>query len=357
MGQGNSPNKRQRLTPPNNMTGANQMQMQGQPQNGMHPQGVNLMSNAAQAQYLRQQGVTMPQSDSQQELVNIARQNVQAGAPGMQQLTGPKAALSQYRQGLQSQQAAQGLARPGLGVGGGSPANQAAQIPGNPDVRAPTNAEIDALQKQAAQYGGTLRLPPGSSGSLSDYQNQLMVLEQQNKKRLQSARSESGVRDESGGANFAGQFPNQQGQGLQAGHPQIQGTSMSPSNSRAGPSPRMGNLELQQRKAAQKAGSQGASPESTETAPIAGPSPGFPALPPGMTIEQYQQQMPPNFPHAMLMNQNGQHFAGRPPPAMYGQPQTAAALEAMKARMAPGQPFPQQWQQQVMMNQALNQAC
>src|SRR5271156_4952001 len=144
MGQGNSPNKRQRLTPPNDFPGANQMQMQGQPQNGMHPQGVNILPTAAQAQYMRQHGIGLPPSDAQQELLAM-RQAAQAGAPGMQHMAGPSKSLSAYSQNLHAQQTAQGLARPAIGVGGGSPANQAAQIPGNPQaqVRAPTTAELN----------------------------------------------------------------------------------------------------------------------------------------------------------------------------------------------------------------------
>lgn len=186
-----------------------------------------------------------------------------------------------------------------------------------------------------------------------------MVLEQQNKKRLQHARQETNIRSDD--PNFPGP-PGPPG-GLQPGHPQ--GASMSPSNSHTGPSPRMPNMELgqqqppqQPRKPGQKTVSGGASPETGDQ--IRNPSPAF-AGPGGMTAEQYQQmtQMGGGFPPGMVMNQNGQpQFVSNGRQMQFNPQQQGPMIEMMKQRMQPqpGQPgpYPTGWPQQ-MMNQQMNQ--
>lgn len=377
MGNANSPNKRQRLTPPNDQGQVpSQMPNQGQPANGipLGPQ-LNLTSPAAAANFLKQSGVDVPAGTSHQDLINYARQFAQEGKMNTQQ-------LHLYKQNLAMQQSQQGLsaARNSIGAGGVSPAGQPAQIPfvtpgiqgGNPfggrdgAQRAPTQAELTQLANQARAMGGTLQHPSqGGSHSLQDYQNQLMVLEQQNKRRLQHARQETNIRsDEPGNGPMNGQFAQQTGQGLQPGH-QMQGTSMSPSNSRTGPSPQIANLELQ-RKAGQKPGSGGASPEPGDPiGPNRGPSPAFTGQAGGMSTEQYAQmtgQMGGG-PYGQPVMVNGQPFmAGRPHPGMQlGQQQNQLGYDMMVKQGAiprpqPGQPYPAGWQP-AMMNQPMAQVC
>ena len=381
LGQGNSPNKRPRLSPPNdNFSGPNQIPSQGQQQNGMHPNSsfnpaLHITNPAIATQFLKNNQIQVPAGSSGETVMNLARTILANGqAPKTQQ-------LQAYKQNLAVQQSQQGLAARSS-LGGASPANQQAQIPfGNPppmggrpnyttmsgEKREPTEQELIQLQERAEMMGGTLKHPPtGGNHSLQDYQSQLMVLEQQNKRRLQHARNETSTRgDEHGGGPLNGQFPPQGGPGgLQPGHPQLQGTNMSPSNSRTGPSPQISSLEIVQRKG-QKGGSGGASPES-EGVQMRGPSPaGFPGQGGGMTAEQFQhlQQMAgqQGFPPMM---QNGQPFIpGRPMPGMpFNQAQVPMTTEMMKHRMLqqqqqqpgqPGQPFPQAWAPQ--MSQAISQ--
>ena len=280
--------------------------------------------------------------------------------------------LAAYKHNLALQQSQQGLAAR-ASLGNASPANQQAQIPfGAPgipggmnftrgDRDTPTQEEMRQMNERAAKLGGQLNHPASGSHSLADYQTQLMVLEQQNKKRLQHARQETNNRnDELGNGPLNGQFP-QHGQGSQPGQQQLQGTSMSPSNSRAGQSPQISNLELQQqqRKPGQKGGSGAASPEPDSVTQIRGPNPAFVGQT-GMTAEQYQQMTSmngPGYPH-MMIGQNGQpqYMTSRQPhPGI--QFNQGQQIEMMKARMQqpqPGQPFATGWPQQ-MMNQPMNQ--
>jgi hypothetical protein len=296
MGQGNSPNKRQRLTPPNEFPAHNQLPTQGQPPNRMHPvqsQGnmVPLQNALHAAQILKQHGFQLPPNASQQYIMNVASNlYTNAAQPSNQQQ------LNTYNKSLAFQQSSQGSRASVLGAGGASPANQHAQIPfgntGIRDPRIPTVEEMKELNLTAKKLGGTLSHPSSGSHSLQDYQSQLMLLEQQNKRRLQHARQETNTRnDEPGSGLMTTQF-SQQGQGLQPGRPQLQGTSMSPSTSRTGPSPRMSNIELSQqqqpRKQGQKTGSGAASPEPDYVV-NQGPNSSFAGQAAGMTHEQFNQ--------------------------------------------------------------------
>jgi hypothetical protein len=316
-----------------------------------------LTNPATAMQYLKSQGIPVQPGTPTQDVINMARQVWHNANPATN-----KQQLAVYKQSLAVQQSQQGMAAR-ASLGGASPANQQAQIPfgnqggmnfaGRDPRNAPTEAQLREMTEAAQKLGGTLQHPTSGSHSLQDYQNQLMVLELQNKKRLQHARQETNSRnDEPGNGPLNGQF--QPGQGLQPG----QGANMSPSNSRAGPSPQIPNLELQQRKTGQKGGSGAASPEPDSVAQIRGHSPAFPGQTGGMTSEQFQhmsQMGGPNYAHAMLMNQNGQSYmAGRPHPVQYNQGQQMA-MEMMKSRMQPqpGQPFATGWPPQ-MMNQPMN---
>lgn len=326
--------------------------------------------------FLQRNGVTIPQQYSQTEITNLARSYAM----------NPNARISHintYRHNLALQQQQQGLTM--ARNPGASPAAQAGSIPllnpgmsptvsflaRNPDAninRQPTQAELRDLESEAEQMGGRLIHPPaGGSHSLLDYQNQLMVLEHQNKKRLQHARHETtGIRSDD--PNFPGPGPGPQ-QGLQPGHAQAQGVSMSPSTSHTGPSPRIPNTELgqqqpqqqphpQQRKPGQKNGSGGASPETGDPVQIRNPNQAFPPQG-GMTPDQFQQmaQMGAYAPN-MIVTQNGQaqfipQGQGRPPQIPFNQQQQGPMMEMLKRGMPaqPGQPYPAGWPQQMMSQQ------
>ena len=336
-------------------------------------QQTNISDPGTAIAYLKQSGINLPVGTTHQEIMNLARA-VANQAPNM-----TKQQLHNYKQNLAVQQSQQGLAgRQPMGAGGALPAGQQATIPfANPGMqggmnfaphpdqtRAPTQAEMAELSNQAKVFGGNLSHPPQGSHSLQDYQNQLMVLETQNKKRLQHARQETNNRsDEPGSGPMNGQFPQQAGPGLQPGH-QIQGTSMSPSNSRTGPSPQIANLELQ-RKAGQKSGSVGASPEPGEpVGPNRGPSPAFPGPGGGITHEQIVQMTGqlggPAYGQPVMINGQPQFMPGRPHPGMQlNQQGNPMAYEMMMKqgnipRHPPGQPYPPGWPQQ-MINQQMAQ--
>jgi hypothetical protein len=389
MGQANSPNKRQRLTPPGDSQVPAQLANQTQAQNGLQA-AVNMQvvsTPQGAVAFLRSNGINVPLNSTGQDIMAMARQIINSGNTFSNQ--GPsKAQLQTYKQNLANQQSQQGLGRNMSSAA--SPAAQQASmhfpsqgIPGqqfranDPSkgdaTRPPTQQELDLMATKASQLGGALQHPQSGNHSLADYQNQLMVLEQQNKKRLQHARGENGNRpDEPGNGSLNGQFAHQQGPVLQQpGHAQLQGTNMSPSNSRAGPSPQISNLELaqQQRKAGQKIGSGAASPEPGEPQ-LRGPSPAFTGQGGGITPEQYQQmtQMPPGYPQNMLLSQNGQppFIPGRPHPhpgIPLNQAQNAMTYEMMRQKIPqqaqpgqPGQQFPGGWPQ-AMINQPMNQVC
>jgi hypothetical protein len=346
MGQVNSPNKRPRLSPPQNEFLPSQMVNQGQVPNGMTPQQQqqalhNAQNHLAALNYLKSNNVQYNPNAPPQEILKQAQQLAVVNQNSVKN-------LQAYKQNLSHQQSAQVLQRIPMG-GSASPANSQATIPfANPGIPAtgvptrPTPEDFEKMSAKAKELGGSLI--PNSNHSLQDYQNQLMVLEQQNKKRLQHARNETTGRPDdqiNGGGN--GQF----GQ-----HPQLQGANMSPQNSRTGPSPQMSQLEIaQQRKSGNKTASGGASPEPGEQ--IRGPSP-FGGVG-GMTAEHYQQMMGQGYPQAqgMLMSQNG---AGPQFRQHAGMPfaQGAHMQEVMKmSRMPPQGPPSQQyqaWQQQQLAN-------
>ena len=379
MGNANSPNKRQRLTPPNEQVQVpSQMPTQGEQPNGMPlAQQPNFPSPAAAAAFLKQSGINLPLNSTNQDILNYARHFAMQGQQNPGAMNHHQ--LQAYKQNLAVQQSQQGLAgRQAIGAGGASPAGQPASIPFvNPGIqggmnfgnrenpsRLPTTEELTILANMAKSFGGSLTHPQQGSHSLNDYQNQLMVLETQNKRRLQHARQETNNRsDDPGNGPMNGQLPQQSGK-LQPGH-QIQGTSMSPSNSRTGPSPQIANLELQ-RKAGQKPGSGGASPEPGDPGPNRGPSPAFPGQGGGMTAEQYAQmtgQMGgPPYGQQVLINGQHQFIAGRPHAGMpFNQQGNPMAYEMMmkqggNPRPQPGQPYPPGWSQQ-MINQQLGQVC
>ncbi|KAJ4990971.1 SOM1 protein [Stagonosporopsis vannaccii] len=167
------------------------------------------------------------------------------------------------------------------------------------------------------------------SHALQDYQMQLMLLEQQNKKRLLMARQEQD--------NMSG--PHQQGQGQFP-------PAMSPSGTRAGPSPNPADMKGRTPKLGQQGLPGSPMPEGMQQRASPAPNMAFPdpnLAPPGMPPQFYpqmpnnpmmrppsshpganfngQQQMTPQQMEAMRNGQMNGQWRGPPQPGMPQQPQ------------------------------------
>lgn len=174
---------------------------------------------------------------------------------------------------------------------------------------------------------------PGGNHALQDYQMQLMLLEQQNKKRLLMARQEqdsmSGHPGQAGGPGFP--------------------PTMSPQGSRAGPSPnptdqmKRGTPKMNQPGLPGSPMPDGSMQQRNSPAPGGGNMAAFDPsqMPPGM---------PPQFGYPQGMQQNPMM---RPPsshPQFNGQPLTPQQMEAMRRSGAmPPNGWPQNGPQQGMM--------
>ena len=204
----------------------------------------------------------------------------------------------------------------------GSPMNQG--LDGQEIMFAPNQQRPGMPPQQPGQ-------PQQGSHALQDYQMQLMLLEQQNKKRLLMARQEQD--------NISG--PHQQGQGQFP-------PAMSPSGTRAGPSPNPADMKGRTPKLGQQGLPGSPMPEGVMQQQRASPAPNmnFPdpnLAPPGMPPQFYPQmpnnpmmrppsshpganfngqQMTPQQMEAMRNGQmNGQWRGGPPQPGMPQQPQ------------------------------------
>lgn len=199
-----SPSKRPRLDGVSNFTAQPHMMQNGRPQQGLQGQNIMTPNNIANGLLIRA-GID-PKTLSAAQFNSFQNQN-----PSVQQKS-----IEVYAQTLRAQ-------RPGL------------QNPGmqgqNPDLMAGidiNNSGAGPEYRFASsvglhQSGPPVPSPAGGNHALHDYQMQLMLLEQQNKKRLLMARQEQeiirpdGQPGMQGGPNFA--------------------PGMSPSGSRSGPSP------------------------------------------------------------------------------------------------------------------------
>ncbi|ORY54958.1 uncharacterized protein BCR38DRAFT_462126 [Pseudomassariella vexata] len=181
-----SPSKRPRLdgnTPFNPQQGGMmnnarpQQAMPGQQQVGIGPNGA-----ASQTQQLLMSHGINPQTLTPQQFQNFANQPAQ----------NQQKSIQAYAQNLQQQQAQQMpnkvMPNPGAPQGQGSPMM----------AQGPNSAELTNFYNPGDMPGnGAMRPGPGGNGqgggsnhALQDYQMQLMLLEQQNKKRLMMARQE-----------------------------------------------------------------------------------------------------------------------------------------------------------------------
>lgn len=182
-------------------------------QNGRPQQMLNQANGSPNA--LLMQGGVPPGNLSDAQLMAFQQQPLQV----------QQKSLDVYSQNLRNHEQRQNMNKPGM-PGQGSPMMQAGM-----DMNA-VNAEFYGANMQMARGG----MPNGNGGAnngnhaLQDYQMQLMLLEQQNKKRLLMARQEQeiprgpdGQPGMPGGAGFVGP------------------AGMSPSGSRSGPSPGPGD--------------------------------------------------------------------------------------------------------------------
>lgn len=197
----------------------------------------------------------------------------------------------------------QGMPNP-AGLPQGSPADQSGEMFNNNNLRT------------MAQPGAN-----NSNHALQDYQMQLMLLEQQNKKRLLMARQEQDSQTGPGGP--------------MPGQPGFVAPAMSPSGSRTGPSP---NPDEQMKRGTPKMAPGGMPQPGLDMQGRASPIPGF-------DPNQMNPNMPPNFQamkmQAGMMGPNGQMMAA------------ATSHPAFSAQMN-GQMTPQQME--MMRQQAMNAA-
>ena len=211
--------------------------------------------------------------------------------------------------------------------------NGAPQMPQDPN-----SAEFFSTQMRPMP--GQQAPPNNSNHALQDYQMQLMLLEQQNKKRLLMARQEQD--NMTNGPN--GPVP-------ASGQPQNFAPAMSPSNSRAGPSP--GPNEQMRRGTPKMAPGVVPSPTADGGMPgRASPAPGQfdpnnpmnPAMFPMAMMKGPNGQMmqpPSSHPAFAQMNQQQQMDMFRQAQARNGQAQMANGFMPQPGPMMGGQPPPQ----------------
>ncbi|TEA08736.1 Transcriptional activator somA [Colletotrichum sidae] len=221
-----SPSKRPRLegTPFNPSQPG--MMPNGRPQQGMPGQQVGTTPNVAQAQQMLITNGINPASLTQQQFTTFSNQ-----PPAVQAKS-----IATYAANLQQHQASQMPNKPMPNAAG--PQGQ-----GSPMMaQGPDQAGLAAYYNAGEMGPGGIRPGPGgaqagggSNHALQDYQMQLMLLEQQNKKRLMMARQEQ---DNMGGALPRGDGPT--GPGGPPGPPGANGQPFpetSPQGGRTGASP------------------------------------------------------------------------------------------------------------------------
>ena len=276
--------KRQRLDGGGSFNGQMMPMGRGQPQ-GMQGQQVRTPTRADVLAKLAAVGVNS-EHVTEHQLQMLQMQTPQVQAKSMQVYAN---SMRQSMQTAMDSNAQKGMPNPN-GFPQGSPAMDAA------------NAEF--LNANAMR--GMPGQPPGGANqnALQDYQMQLMLLEQQNKKRLLMARQEQD--SVNNGAN--GPMPGQQFAPV-----------MSPSNSRAGPSP---NPDEQMKRGTPKMAPGGIplqNPDGSMAQGRGSPAPGFDPsqMNPNMPPQMFQQMAKMNG----MMGPNGHMMPATSHPAMMnGQP-------------------------------------
>ncbi|GJC85258.1 transcriptional activator somA [Colletotrichum liriopes] len=221
-----SPSKRPRLDGTPNFPNQPGMMPNGRPQQGMPGQQVGTTPNVAQAQQMLITNGINPASLTQQQFTTFSNQ-----PPAVQAKS-----IATYAANLQQHQASQMPNKP-------MPNASGPQGQGSPMMaQGPDGAGLAAYYNAGEMGPGGIRPGPGgaqagggSNHALQDYQMQLMLLEQQNKKRLMMARQEQ---DSMGGAMPRGDGP--AGPGGPGGPPGPNGQPFpetSPQGGRTGASP------------------------------------------------------------------------------------------------------------------------
>ncbi|KAK2001565.1 hypothetical protein LX36DRAFT_338811 [Colletotrichum falcatum] len=190
-----SPSKRPRLDGAPNFPNQPGMMPNGRPQQGMPGQQVGTTPNVAQAQQMLITNGINPASLTQQQFTTFSNQ-----PPAVQAKS-----IATYAANLQQHQASQMPNKP-------MPNASGPQGQGSPMMaQGPDGAGLAAYYNAGEMGPGGIRPGPGgaqagggSNHALQDYQMQLMLLEQQNKKRLMMARQEQ---DSMGGAMPRGDGP------------------------------------------------------------------------------------------------------------------------------------------------------
>jgi len=208
----------------------------------------------------------------------------------------------------------------------GMPANGFPQ--GSPALEA--NGEfMNGNQMRGMPTGAPNGQNNNSNLALQDYQMQLMLLEQQNKKRLLMARQEQDS------------VTNGQG-GPMPGQPGFVAPAMSPSNSRTGPSP---NPDDQMKRGTPKMAPTGmpTNPDGSMAQGRGSPAPGQfdpSQMPPGMAPNMFQQMRMPG-----IMGPNGQIMPATSHPAFNGQMNGQMTPQQMEIMRRQGQAPNGPWQQ------------
>ncbi|KAF4995363.1 hypothetical protein FGRMN_5147 [Fusarium graminum] len=325
-----SPSKRQRIDgAPFNPNQPGAMMPNGRPGQGMPGQQIPGGPNTAAAQQILTANGINPHSLHPQQLQNFAN-----APPAAQQKS-----IATYSQNLQQHHGTQmgGKQMPNVPQGQGSPMM----------AQGPDGTALNAFYNPGEMGGpGGIRPGPGgpqngggSNHALQDYQMQLMLLEQQNKKRLMMARQEqdtvgNGMPREGqpgGPPGPNGQFPDTSPQAMRPG------ASPNPAEQMKRGTPQMNNSGI------------------PSPVPEGGQSRGSPNPAMNFMGNQMDPNMAPHFFKGMEGNMGGQppmNGGMRPPSSHPGQPFNGQMTpQMMAARQQQGQPGqgpqgnPQQWQQ------------
>lgn len=327
-----SPSKRPRLE--NGQFNGQQMGPNGMGPNGMGPngrgqpqgmQGQQVGHNPAAANALLMQSGINPNVLSESQLNSFHQQNPAVQVKSIQVYAQN---LAQHQRSALNNQVPKGMQNPAGIPGQGSPMMQQGadpqQLSAMNDYYTGNHAQMRGMQGANGQ---------GGNHALQDYQMQLMLLEQQNKKRLMMARQEQ---------NSPTRTDGQSGVPGQQGFP----PGMSPQGSRSGPSP---NPNDQMKRGTPKMSQPGlpGSPLPDGSMPQGRGSPAAMNF-----AEQMPPNMPPQFFNAQMKNlgdgmgPNGAMM--RPPsshPGFAGQPVNPQPMEAMARLHATGRMPNGNWQQ------------
>ena len=302
-----SPNKRPRLE--GNQFNGQQLGPNGRGQ-GMPPQ----MANNPMTAMMMQNGINA-QGLTPQQYQQFQKQNPAMAAKSIQ-VYAQNLAQHHDRSALFQGSMQNGIINPGMMPGQGSPMVQDGNFMGDGNFN---QAAVNQMRASIAQGANG----QGGNHALQDYQMQLMLLEQQNKKRLMMARQEQDNMRPDGGPPGPGQ-------------PGMQPPGMSPSGSRNGPSPNPSD----QMKRTPQLGQQGLPGSPTPGGPGGSPAP-----------MNFNGQMAQDFNPQMLSMMQSQGI--RPPNGMNPNMQ-AGRMPAGNWQTGPGgQPMMSQQSQQGNQPQAV----